>query len=118
MSQQIPLLPEKKKWNRLKLKEGKTRYILRQALKNDLPSKITNRSNKSDLSPPIDQYFTEMKEKKMYLDLLIGKDSALKGLVDEERIIKMYKSDNKKDNQFLTCIISLAIWMQKFGFKW
>ena len=104
--------------SRLKLKEGKTRYILRQALKNDLPSKITNRSNKSDLSPPIDQYFTDMKEKKMYLDLLIGKDSALKGLIDEERIIKMYKIDNKKDNQFLTCVISLAIWMQKFSFKW
>ena len=102
----------------LKLNRGTTRYLLRESAKKVLPRKIYNRSNKSNLAPPIDKYFSVMKKNKDYLDLIIGDDSPLKGLVDKHKILQMYEIDNKKDNQYLTCLINLAIWMNKFGFKW
>lgn len=102
----------------LKLNRGTTRYLLRESAKKVLPSKIYNRSNKSNLAPPIDKYFSVMKKNKDYLDLIIGDDSPLNGLVDKHKILQMYEIDNKKDNQYLTCLINLAIWMKKFEFKW
>ena len=59
-----------------------------------------------------------MKKNKDYLELLTGEDSPLKGLIDKKKILQMYKIDNKKDNQYLTCLINLAIWMKKFDFRW
>ena len=41
----------------LKMKNGITRYMLRQSVKDLIPNKIYSRSNKSDLSPPIDKFF-------------------------------------------------------------
>ena len=102
----------------LKLNNGTTRYLLRESAKKVLPRKIYNRSSKSNLAPPIDKYFSIMKKNKDYLDLIIGDDSPLDGLVDRDKILRMYKIDNKKDNQYLTCLINLAIWMKKFDFKW
>jgi len=102
----------------LKMKNGITRYMLRESVKDIIPAKIYSRSNKSDLSPPIDKYFTLMKKRKSYLDLLIGKDSPIQGLIDESKIINMYEKDDPKDNQYLTCLINVAIWMKKFNFKW
>ena len=102
----------------LKLNKGTTRYLLRESAKKVLPREIYNRSSKSNLAPPIDKYFSIMKHNKDYLDLIVGDDSPLNGLVDKDKIIQMYEIDNKKDNQYLTCLINLAIWMKKFGFKW
>ena len=53
-----------------------------------------------------------MKKNKDYLDLIIGDDSPLNGLVDKHKILQMYEIDSKKDNQYLTCLINLAIWMK------
>ena len=102
----------------LKMKNGTTRYMLRECVKDIIPNEIYSRSNKSDLSPPIDQYFTLMKKRKSYLDLLIGKGSPIEGLIDKSMINNMYKKDNPKDNQYLTCLINVAMWMKKFNFKW
>jgi len=102
----------------LKMNNGITRYMLRESVKDIIPAKIYSRSNKSDLSSPIDKYFTLMKKRKSYLDLLIGKGSPIDGLIDKSKIIKMYENDDPKDNQYLTCLINLAIWMKKFNFKW
>ena len=102
----------------LKMKNGTTRYMLRECVKDIIPNEIYSRSNKSDLSSPIDQYFTLMKKRKSYLDLLIGKGSPIQGLIDKSMIINMYKKDNPKDNQYLTCLINVAMWMKKFNFKW
>ncbi len=102
----------------LKLNRGTTRYLLRESAKKVLPREIYKRSSKSNLAPPIDKYFSIMKKNKDYLDLIIGDDSPLNGLVDKHKILQMYEIDSKKDNQYLTCLINLAIWMKKFGFKW
>ena len=102
----------------LKLNRGTTRYLLRESAKKVLPREIYNRTSKSNLAPPIDKYFSIMKKNKDYLELIIGDDSPLNGLVDKHKILQMYEIDNKKDNQYLTCLINLAIWMNKFGFKW
>ena len=101
-----------------KLNRGTTRYLLRESAKKVLPREIYNRTSKSNLAPPIDKYFSIMKKNKDYLELIIGDDSPLNGLVDKHKILQMYEIDNKKDNQYLTCLINLAIWMNKFGFKW
>ena len=61
---------------------------------------------------------TLMKKRKSYLDLLIGKGSPIEGLINKSMIINMYKKDNPKDNQYLTCLINVAMWMKKFNFKW
>ena len=102
----------------LKLNRGTTRYLLRESAKKVLPRKIYKRSNKSNLAPPIDKYFSVMKKNKDYLDLIIGDDSPLNGLVDKHKILQMYETDTKKENHYRTCLIKLAIWMNKFGFKW
>ena len=102
----------------LKLNRGTTRYLLRESAKKVLPREIYNRTSKSNLAPPIDKYFSIMKKNKDYLELIIGDDSPLNGLVDKHKILQMYEIDNKKDNQYLTCLINLAIWMKKFEFKW
>ena len=92
--------------------------MLRQSVKDIIPNKIYSRSNKSDLSPPIDKYFSLMKQRKDYLELLVGKDSPIVGLIVRSKIIEMYENDDPKDNQYLTCLINLSIWMKKFNFKW
>tara|TARA_X000000950_G_C13914492_1_gene660330 strand:+ start:3961 stop:5811 length:1851 start_codon:yes stop_codon:yes gene_type:complete len=102
----------------LKLNKGTTRYLLRESAKKVLPKEIYNRSTKSNLSPPIDKFFSIMKKNKDYLDLIIGVDSPIKGLVNRKKILQMYENDNNKDNQYLTCLINLALWMKKFNFKW
>lgn len=102
----------------LKMKNGITRYMLRESVKDIIPNKIYSRSNKSDLSPPIDKFFSLMKQRKNYLDLLVGKDSPIVGLIDRSKIMEMYENDDPKDNQYLTCLINLSIWMKKFNFKW
>ena len=102
----------------LKMKNGITRYMLRESVKDIIPNKIYSRSNKSDLSPPIDKFFSLMKQRKNYLDLLVGKDSPVVGLIDRSKIMEMYENDDPKDNQYLTCLINLSIWMKKFNFKW
>ena len=102
----------------LKLNKGTTRFLLRESAKKVLPREIYNRTNKSNLAPPIDKFFSIMKKNRDYLDLITGEDSPLNGLVDRDKILQMYEIDNKKDNQYLTCLINLAIWMKKFDFKW
>ena len=102
----------------LKLNKGTTRYLLRESARKVIPKEIYKRSNKSNLAPPIDKFFSIMKKNKDYLELLTGEDSPLKGLIDNKKILQMYKIDNKKDNQYLTCLINLAIWMKKFDFRW
>ena len=101
-----------------KIANGYTREVLRQASFSILPKKITRRKNKSNLSPAINNFFRKLKSKKDYLNLLVAKESPLKGLINEKKIKQIYLRNRDSDNVDLYKIISLARWMKKNNFRW
>ena len=101
-----------------KLMNGHKRYVLRASMENLLPSGILNRTKKSDLSPAIENFYSKLKKERRYYDLLTSDSSPLKGLLDNNEVAKIYDRNERRDNQTLHNMISLARWMQRQDFKW
>ena len=101
-----------------KLRNGWTRQVLRKAFKSELPKKISRRSTKSNIAPAIDNFFEKLKERKNYLNSLVGPDSVLDGLISKSSIKELYESNKSEDNQLLYQLISLERWMVRNNFKW
>jgi asparagine synthase (glutamine-hydrolysing) len=102
----------------LRLKNGYSRWIMREALKGILPEKIRMRAGKANLSSNFNQQ-------------LIGEDvGILKDLaLDEEHMIWKYASisefrlrleqiggnPSNRDLSFLWSVANLALWLERFG---
>ena len=98
----------------LKLKDGLTRYILRESLRDYLPNSVRNRATKSDLSPYF--FYSVKNEIKKYIVRLLETSTQIRNLIDRKKIEEALNSRNTLSKEDVTWIINLNIideWLKK-----
>lgn len=102
-----------------KIEDGKTKDILREALKDVLPESIYRRYSKLGFVTPQDAWINENKEF-FYSELEKGCE-RLKTLIDKKRILNWYKNNIGKDSaavgNIAFRIICAAHWADVFNVK-
>ena len=99
-----------------KIKNGVDRYNFREALKEQLPKKIYERSSKSNLSPIFTESFMNI-DPNYSNKVFFEKDSPIYNLVNQKEIKKLLESKNPKKNlALLYTFFSLYEWMKKNHF--
>lgn len=107
--------------NKLKIKNGITKILLRKAMKNILPDDTRNRIKKTGWNAPAHLWFSET-SLNFLLDLVNSKKFKERGiynLINVDKIInehlKIVKNNEIKDNHmmFLWQLVNLEIWFQK-----
>ena len=101
----------------MKIKNGTTKYILREAMNGTLPEKIKNRKDKIGFMTPEDEWFRQDKLKTLINDLL--KSDTLKGryIVNPAKANRLYQRhlDNKLQiSKDIWKWINLELWFRKF----
>ncbi len=93
-----------------KIRNGTTKYILRESMKHLLPEKIYLRKDKIGFAVPADQWVNDSLWKKLneYLD-----SDTLENLVDKKTFKKMYPEKEAIDWKFWKTI-SLILWKNEF----
>lgn len=95
----------------LKLKEGQTKYILKQAVKGIVPDDIIDR-RKQGFAAPIDEWFrnewfsfvrTKLLESRLVKEQLLRKDFV-------EALVKQHKSRKRKTGHHLFILLNLVLW--------
>ena len=100
-----------------KIKNGETKHILREAVKDILPKKITNRKDKKGFTNPRARWFRTEKFKKYILELINSKKFKERGYFDSEIANKQYKKhlEGKVDiSKEIWKWINLELWFRKF----
>ncbi len=91
-----------------KLKKGKDRFVLRQAMKNIIPNEVYERKTKSDLSP-----FSRIQLEKIPDKIIISHAEEIK-FIDIDFLIK-HTLKNKSKNMFeIYQIIIFSMWQKKY----
>ncbi len=97
-----------------KIRNGITKYILREAAQNYIPSAIKNRKDKLGYSIPHNQWITEMKD--MLQPIF---DDSLKDYIDVKSLQKDYQKlfdiANQPENSRIFKFISFAIWKKQYN---
>jgi len=104
---------------RLKMKVLNEKYLLKQAMRDEVPDSIINRYKQPYRAPDIPSFFT--KDPPAYVEELLG-ESALKdtGYFDAKRVGLLMKKIRKgqaigyKDNMAFIGMLSTQVWHQKF----
>jgi asparagine synthase (glutamine-hydrolysing) len=100
-----------------KINKGDTKHILREALKDILPEKITNRKDKKGFSNPRDKWF-RTNQFKNYIFKLIQSDSFKnRGYFDSEVALSQYQkhlSGSVDLSKEIWKWINLEVWFRKF----
>ena len=96
-----------------KMKNGLTRYILRNAMKNHLPQSVLNRTNKSNLS----FYFIYSVDKNIdkLFQTIIDSNLILKDMINIKKVKKMYFNKDKMtldDKAFLCYLNIIHKWIE------
>ena len=99
--------------NKLKIKNGIGKWILREAMKGILPEKVRTRMDKAGFIAPADEWFRTI-NKKQIEDML--NDNILKELFNIGELKKVYNRHLKGENHqmFLWQLINFYIWYKKF----
>tara|TARA_Y100001935_G_C17281712_1_gene497858 strand:+ start:86 stop:1543 length:1458 start_codon:yes stop_codon:yes gene_type:complete len=91
----------------LKLKDGYTRYILRESLKNYIPHSVRYRSTKSDLSPYF--FYSAKNEIKNLITRLLDTNSQISHFLNKQKLKRVFISNNNLSKEDITWIINLNI---------
>ncbi len=91
----------------LKLKNGYTRFILRESLKDYLPDSVRYRSTKSDLSPYF--FYSAKGEIQNLISRLLDTNSQLSGLLNRKKLNHALNTKAKLSKEDITWIINLSI---------
>ncbi len=91
----------------LKLKNGLTRYILRESLKDYLPNSVRFRPKKSDLSPYF--FYSAEDEVKNLISRLLDTSSQINHLLNRKKLNTAFSSKAKLSKEDITWIINLSI---------
>ena len=98
----------------LKLKDGLTRYVLRESLKDYLPDSVRYRATKSDLSP---YFFYSAKGKvKNFISRILETDSQISHLLNRQKLKNAFSSKTSLSKEDITWIINLILvdeWLKK-----
>ena len=88
---------------KIKLKDGITRYYFKEAMKDILPNSIYNRKTKANISPFAynqikDSFYKEM-------DIILDSKSKINEFVDIQELIKFYKKKGASKKSFFISLI-------------
>ena len=91
----------------LKLKNGFTRYILRESLKDYLPNSVRYRTTKSDLSPYF--FYTAEGEIDNLISRLLDTSSQISHLLNKKKLNTAFNSKTNLTKEDITWIVNLNI---------
>ncbi len=100
-----------------KIFKGETKHILREALKDILPEKITQRKDKKGFSNPRDKWFRSEKFKNYILDLINSDSFKNRGYFNSEIANQQFKKHLEGEIDISKEIwkwINLEVWFRKF----
>ena len=100
-----------------KIYKGETKHILREALKDILPEKITNRKDKKGFSNPREKWFKTEQFKKFIIELINSESFKNRGYFNSDIAIEQYSKHLKGEVDISKEIwkwINLEIWFRKF----
>ena len=100
-----------------KIKSGETKYILREALKDVLPEKITQRKDKKGFESPNAKWFRSIKIKNSMLEILNSESFKKRKYFNQKASIQQYKQhvNGVKDNsKELWKLLNLELWFREF----
>jgi asparagine synthase (glutamine-hydrolysing) len=100
-----------------KIKNGWTKYILRESMKGMLPEKIRMRKGKLGFGTPEDEWFRTDCFKQFVLELLDSKSFKDRGIIDVDKAKAIYMNHlNKKSNHSkeIWKWIHLELWFREF----
>jgi asparagine synthase (glutamine-hydrolysing) len=101
----------------MKIKNGMTKHILREAMNGTLPEKIKNRKDKIGFMTPEDEWFRQSKLKSLINDILKSDTLKNRQIVNPVKANTLYKgySDNKLQiSKDIWKWINLELWFRKF----
>lgn len=99
------------------INKGMTKYIFRQAMKNDLPSQIINRVDKIGFNTPQDEWFRSDKYKSMILDIIETASFKNRPYLNQSKVHELYKRHLERNGNYARDIwklIHLELWYRKF----
>ncbi|MBI2417155.1 MAG: asparagine synthetase B, partial [Ignavibacteriales bacterium] len=101
----------------MKIKNGITKSILREAMKGILPEKIRLRKDKIGFSTPEEEWFINEKFQKIILDILNSESFKNRKIVDVEKAKQLYKKHINREIQISGDIwkwINLELWFRAY----
>ncbi|MBM2820459.1 MAG: asnB [Candidatus Berkelbacteria bacterium] len=102
--------------NSYKIRNGETKWIMRQALKGLLPPKIIDRQDKIGFATP-EEYWLKNDLKNDLFKVFKSSSFQKRGYFDSEKVVKLYQDylDNKfSDGQLFWRLYCLEIWLRIF----
>ncbi len=103
--------------NELKIKNGYTKNILRQASKDIIPEKIRLRSDKMGFETPEDEWFRKPFFRDLVIDIVSSSSFSSRGFIDKKIALKMYNDHllgKKNISQEIWKWINLEAWFSRF----
>lgn len=100
-----------------KINKGETKHILRQAMQDILPNKITQRKDKKGFSNPRDKWFRTENFKNSILEIINSEKFKKRGYFDSNIAQVQYKKhlEDKTDaSKEIWKWINLEVWFRKF----
>jgi len=99
------------------INEGMTKYILREAMKMDLPSQITKRVDKTGFSTPQDEWFRSEAFQKIILEIINSDSFKNRPFWNQTNVVKIYNRHLERKGNYSKDIwkwLHLELWYQKF----
>ncbi len=100
-----------------KIRNGITKYVLRESLKDILPEEVRMRRDKMGFAAPLKQWFRTNLKDRVY-DILTSKEFLGRPYFDQKNVLQKFKSfvEDEKDNSQYTIWswVNLELWFRKF----
>ena len=100
-----------------KVRNGYTKFILRDVMKGIMPEKVRTRVDKMGFSVPQDEWFRTEKFRKLIMEVLESESFAKRGLIMPEEAIKLYKRHLAGEINISKDIwkwVNLELWYREF----
>jgi len=101
----------------MKLRDGKTKYVLREAMKDSLPRAIYDRHDKVGFAAPEDIWLKDKKVMKYVSDILASKRTISRGYYDPKGIdslLERYKIGDSTLAKKIWALVNLELWFRLF----
>ena len=99
------------------IRDGVTKYMLRESMKGILPEEIRNRQDKIGFETPQDEWFRTDKFQKIINEIFLSESFKNRKIIDVERAQKLYAKHIKGELNISKEIwkwIHLELWFRKF----
>jgi asparagine synthase (glutamine-hydrolysing) len=99
------------------IRNGTTKYIMREAMKGTLPEQIRTRNDKIGFDTPAEEWFREKIFYDYLEELLLKKDALIKRYIDTDKAWSKYQRHLKGNIDIAKEIwkwINLEIWLEKY----